>query len=230
MCAAHCGTVDGGVGTDLDIVIDLYDSYLFDLVVMSLAVRSESEAVGTHHGTRMDGAASTYAAAMIHYGAGIHGSVGTYCHSVADVGVGIYFHVLAKGYSFGHIGACADVASGRHFNAICHKSTGLDAGVDRLGELRGQAEQSAQACVGIVDTDESRRHGMFGQEVALHQHCCGAGGVDMMFVFRIGDKGQCSLAGLFYFGQRRHCRQRISFNGSSEMFGNCLCGQLHKYS
>ena len=69
VCAAHCGTVDGGVGTDLDIVIDLYDSYLFDLVVMSLAVGANPKPSAPTHGTRMDGAASTYAAAMIHYGA-----------------------------------------------------------------------------------------------------------------------------------------------------------------
>lgn len=65
-CCAHCGSVDTGIGTDLNIILDGHDAELWNLIILiGLGVWRKSKSVGTDDGTRMQGHVVADVAAVI---------------------------------------------------------------------------------------------------------------------------------------------------------------------
>ena len=85
---AHGGTIDAGIGTDFDIVLDDYITYLVNLAIGTIALGGKSEAIGTDDDTCMKDAVVADVAFTINLYAGIEDYVVTHDTVVTDIDLG----------------------------------------------------------------------------------------------------------------------------------------------
>ena len=112
--AAHGRAVYGGVGSDFDIVFNLYDANLLYLVIYSVGIGRESEAVGSDYSTAVQHTATSYAAVILNFHTRINRRIIAYLNTVADIGLRIDFYVFAEFHTAPYVGESADVARLRH--------------------------------------------------------------------------------------------------------------------
>jgi len=188
---AQSRPVDGGIGADLHVVVDLDDADLEYLTVF-LPGDGKSEPVAADHDPGMEDDAPAYKAALIDRDVGIKYRIRAYGCIVPDHDTGME---NGPGVYSGP-GAYIDLGVDRrfriHFRAGGDKCLGMNprrrqwASVE---QLQGQTEGR----IGIGN-DEEVFPGAF--ETCPHQYRPGAGSENLLLVFRVGQKGQFSFLGL----------------------------------
>ena len=108
--AAHSGTVDSGVRTNLDIVLNLYNANLLDLVVYAIGIGSEAKAVGTDNCTAVEHTTCANTTAMVYFYTGVNGGIVANDGSVADIGLRIDLDILSNPDTTANVGKCTDIA------------------------------------------------------------------------------------------------------------------------
>ena len=122
---AHGGAVDGGVRSDLDIVLDDEPSHLRDLLVGG-SVERIAESVGAQHGAGMDDDAITEAYPVSHHDARVQPHVGAEHGAPPDIAEGAHGgarpdHGVALDHGpRGHRGRGIHVRAGGHAGRGVH--------------------------------------------------------------------------------------------------------------
>ena len=92
---AHGGTVDAGVGANLDIVLNHHVTNLVNLAVGAVVRGGKAEAVGTHHHAGVEDAVVAHLAFAVDFHSGIEDGVVAYLAVVAHIHLGVYLNVVA---------------------------------------------------------------------------------------------------------------------------------------
>ena len=90
-----------------------------------------------------------------------------------------------------------------------------------------ERQQARYGVVGIFHPHQRGLHGLRRLEVLVYQHNGRAGGVEVVFVLRIGKKGDGSLFAFFYFGKRADGGVGITLHRTLQIICNLLSSKLH---
>ena len=118
--AAHCRAVDASVRPDLDIVLDDDYSDLLNLVVDTILVGCETEAVGTNYDARVEHATRTDFASLVDLDARVNDSSLADGDPVANVSLGIDFGAVS------HFRLVAYVGEGSYVDILADRGVGAD--------------------------------------------------------------------------------------------------------
>ena len=135
--AAHGGSVDTGVGTNLHVVLNDDDTYLRNLVI-ALGIGCEAEAVGTDDTSGVYGHVIANLASLIDGDVGVEETAFAHLHPVADDGMGIDLASLAHHGTFTYNSKGTDIHIIGHLCRGSNAGHGVDAfflGFGRLIEL-----------------------------------------------------------------------------------------------
>jgi hypothetical protein len=213
---AEGGTVDGRAGADLHVVLDAHDPDLRDLVVLTLIVGGEAEAVRADHHAAVDDAPPADPAAVVDR------DVGKDDRAVADERAGLDGDVRVDH----HVLADDRIRPDGGEPAHGHVSPQLR----RAGDLRPRRDPprrrplrekprdgGGHGVVGIGDTDPFRR---IARQIIRDQHCRRIRGLELRRVLRVGEEGDVAAAGL---GERKdaldgHVRPRVGAGDEGDDF------------
>ena len=224
--STHSGTVDGRVGSNLDIVLENDDTHLGNLLIGAVLLGSEAEAVATDNSTALHNAAVADAAAMVNLHAGIQDDVVTQGNTVTHIHLRINLDVLADGHAIADVGKRADVHIVGQLGALAHVDGLFDTAF--LGTLAvHEVEQIGERLVGVIDTNQGGFHLMLGLEVLADENCRGLGRVHVMSVFGIGQKRQAACGGLFDFSIVVNHGRCVAVDCAVNHCCKLLCSNFH---
>jgi len=217
---ADGGAVDGGVGLDLDVVVEDGDAGLEDLVPCGAVggggvVVGEAEAVGPDDGTVLQGDVVAEAATLADDGVGVSEEV------AADLCVGIDHCVGQKSCMISNdcVVADDDVGADVGFGADLRGGSDDGGGMDSWGVGWGLVEEFEGVGEGEVGIPDAEGCCGNGAEGGFDQHGGGLGGAGKRRVPGIGDEGELAGAGVFEAGGGGDFGVGIAVEGCAEMSG-----------
>ena len=156
-CLAHHCTVDGRVGTYLNVIFDYYGAYLRDLAVHALCVRLKAETISANHAAGVNDTVAADGAVVVDLHAGVDNRVVAYRGVVAYVCLRIDLHALAELDTLAYVGECANVRVVGQGSAFGYERRLLHAVLARAQELRDALQQRTYSLAGIIHQDQCRR-------------------------------------------------------------------------
>ena len=222
----HCRPVDAGVGAYFDIALDADVADLRNLVIRTLVVRSEAESVGSDHRSGVDRHVVADLALLVNLDAGEQLYVIAQTDVVAHVDMRIYLAVFpeadvrADHRELAHVGFVAQ--RGRRIDRR-ERADALFPGLVRYVQF----EQLCEARVGVVDADHRRRDRSRRLERTVDDHDRRFRIVDIMLVFRVGQKSERACFSFFDFCEFRDDGLRVARDLSAEVAGDQFCGKFH---
>jgi hypothetical protein len=153
---AKGGTVDRGIGANLDVVLDHDDRGLRNLLVGTIRSQHEAEAVGPNNGTIMEQHAVANNHPLTNGRIGVHGASGTDDHIVANRDVREYLGAVADPHPFSDHGT----RTNRDVQAQDRRRRDHRAGMDtrnHCGCRREQSEGAGKGQIGITGPQRGLR-------------------------------------------------------------------------
>jgi hypothetical protein len=192
---AHGGTIDAGVGTDFDIVLDNNITYLVDFAVGAIALGGKSKAIGTDDDTCMEDAVVADVAFTINLYAGVEDYVVTHDTVVTDIDLGVDLDIVAND------SVATDYGEGTDIAVLTQAGGAVDAaaeGTSAFGAVGGieHVQHLCDAEIGVVHPDERGVDGVFKHHIAADKDGRGFALIDVMGIFRVGQKGDTALVNL----------------------------------
>ena len=198
-------TIDAGIGSDLDVVLDNDVAQLRNFVESALGVGCESEAVGADHDACVEDAAAAYAAALVNLHARVKRRSLADGDAVADIDLRVDPAAVADARSRFDHGEVAHVALLAYGSLVRDRRPLRDALLLRTGGVV-HLQQLQYGRSGVVDLDERCAYLLLRHEGAVDQYDRGFGGVEERLVFRIDEIGHRTVLALLdggdgvYFG------------------------------
>ena len=162
---SHGRAVDTGIGTNLHIIFDNYNTQLRNLLV-TFGVRCETKAVGTNHATGMDG----YILANL--------------TTIVDGDVGIDDRTIANLHAFTHKSERTDINILANLGRFRNEGQWMDA---RLLGKRSciHLQQLGHTLIGVLHANERSADGLLQLNVLIDEHDTGFSLIDIRSIFRI---------------------------------------------
>ena len=166
----HHGAVDGGVGAYLHVVGYVYVARLRYLLI-AVVGRSETEAVGSDDGARMDYASVAYTASAVDLCAGIYYGIVAHSHTVAYIGLGIYLRSGAYAGAFPDISESTHISIFRHLHPFGDEAWLLHTPPGRIHHLVDHRQQTRHGGIRIIHTDKRSTDRLLGDKIIADEHC-----------------------------------------------------------
>ncbi len=171
----------------------------------------------------MDDAALADATSAVDFSSGIYDRAVANAHSVADIGLRIDLCAAPYLRSGADISERADVDIVGHLNSLGYEAWLLHPAAGRIHQLIHHREQARNRGVWIVDPYQSGLDGLFGDEIAAHEHGRRKSLVYIRCIFGIGQERDGALTALLYLGEcidfYRFITLHDSFRESSYLTG-----------
>ena len=196
---SDAGTIDAGVGLDLDVALERYVAGLNDFVpvrLMGVLVLGEAEAVGANDGAILQEHIVSELAEFADYGVGVGKEI------VADLGVAVDDGVGQEDSVVSDDGVFVDDYVGSEVGVFAEPGCGMDdrGGVDSGGIARWLVEEFdgfGPSQIRILAAEHSRVN---SREVVRDYNGGGLRRFCSSVVFGIADEGELSAGGVFYGG------------------------------
>ena len=194
--SAHGGAVDGCVSADFHIVLKYDDSHLSNLLISSVALRSKAKAITADHGTALHNATVADTAAVVDFHTRIQNHIIAQGHAVAHIHLRVDFDMLADGHAVADVGKRAHIhvigqgSALSHMDGLLHASLFGALAIDKI-------KQISKRLVGVINPDQCGFYLMFGFEITTYENRRRLGSINIVGVFRVGQKGQTTCSGLF---------------------------------
>ena len=165
-------------------------------------------------------------AVMINRHAGINQAV------PAHLGPFLHHSVCIDLRATAHFGMLAHIGKGTHIAVLGHMGRFGDAGQRMYALALGrtllvEGEKPGHSLVGIVHTHHGGGNRTRRREVAVHQHDARSGFVEIIFVFGIGQEGQCALHALFNLGKSLNSSIGVTHNLTLQVLADLLRSKFH---
>ncbi len=208
-------------------VFDHDVAHLRDGLVGAIGLRRKPEAIAAYHRARLQGAVAADYRAMTDFDARVKHRVVANLDVLADVHLRINLDVVANA------GVLADVRKGPPVKVLAqHRRSRRKGGL--FHTRAGQAdqplvlvEQNRKARVGVLDQNERGGHFLPKGQVFSHNDGTGLRGVEVGFVFGIGQKGDTARGGFLNAGQLAHRGPSVAPQGAAKQVGYLLHSKLH---
>ena len=180
---SHGRAVDTCVSANLYVVLNHYDTNLWNLVV-ALCVRSKSESVGTNHATCVYCNIISKFASLIDGDVGVEQAFFAYLYAVAYHRVSIYLTAVAHGCAIADNGKRADVNVLANLGFWRYRSQRVDTyfgGLHALVEL----QQLSHALVGVLYANQRATYWLLQFNVFVNQYYARLCVVYVMCIFGV---------------------------------------------
>ena len=222
---SHGAAVDTCIGTYLNVILDHYDTNLWNLIV-SLAIRCKTKTVGAYHATCVYCNIISNFASLVNGYVGVEQAFLAYLHAITNHGVGINLTAVADNSAIANHGKGSDV----------HILTNLSLGRDgcqridtRLGGFHALVElqQFCYTLIGIFYANQRTAYRVLKFYVFVDEYYARLGVVNVMGIFGVREERNGSLDTLFDLSESADGSILIAFHSSLYQFCNLFGCKLH---